>query len=344
MFSFQWPWFGLLLLVPVLVKLIWSRSRGEAEMRAEGRQSTLLHPSVAHLRGAFVALHGPLPFAGYVHSVLLLTLWVALVAALMRPQWLQPHAEARSKGYDLMLAVDASRSMAALDFSVDGREVTRMAVIKGVAGRFITARNGDRLGLVLFGDHAYVLSPLSLDVHAVRSLLDGVVPSIVGDATAMGDAIGLAAKKLRERPEGSRVMVLVTDGENTAGLLPPLQAARLAAQEGIRIYTIGVGSEGEVPFVENGKKTMVRMNIDEDVLRQVAKLTGGAYFRATDTDALEKIYRRIDSLEKTEAETRSVMIPQPLYRWPLALALLILLLLGLFPEGRRRYLELNKHA
>jgi Ca-activated chloride channel family protein len=252
---------------------------------------------------------------------------------------MEPYSEARTEGYDLMLAVDASRSMAALDFSVDGREVTRMAVIKGVAGRFITARVGDRIGLVVFGDHAYTLSPLTLDVYAVRGLLDAVVPSIVGDATAMGDAIALAAKKLRERPEGSRVLVLVTDGESTAGFLSPMAAGQLAAQEGIRIYTIGVGSKGMVPFIEDGQRTMVSMEIDEATLRRVATLTGGAYFRATDADALEEIYSRIDSLEKTEAEARSVMIPRPLYHWPLGLALLILLVLGLFPDGKRRYLN-----
>jgi Ca-activated chloride channel family protein len=220
-----------------------------------------------------------------------------------------------------------------------------MSVIKGVMGRFITAREGDRIGLIVFGDQAYVLSPLTLDVYAVRGLLDVMEPSIAGDATAIGDAIGLAAKKLRQRPKESRVLVLVTDGENTAGTLPPLDAARIAAKEGIRIYTIGVGSKGMVPFYEGGQRKMVRMEIDEDLLRTVAQLTGGAYFRAADTNALEEIYRRIDALEKTEAKARSVMIPSPLYRWPLALALLGLLLLGLFPEGRRRYLKpKSEHA
>jgi Ca-activated chloride channel family protein len=344
MFSFHWPWFALLLLLPFVLKRFGKPSTSKTES-PEDRQSALLHPMPARLVGAFGIL-GVVPAgAGRLYTGLLIAIWSALLLAMMRPQWLEPYSEAKTEGYDLMLAVDASRSMGALDFSVDGREVTRMSVIKGVMGRFITAREGDRIGLIVFGDQAYVLSPLTLDVYAVRGLLDVMEPSIAGDATAIGDAIGLAAKKLRQRPKESRVLVLVTDGENTAGTLPPLDAARIAAKEGIRIYTIGVGSKGMVPFYEGGQRKMVRMEIDEDLLRTVAQLTGGAYFRAADTNALEEIYRRIDALEKTEAKARSVMIPSPLYRWPLALALLGLLLLGLFPEGRRRYLKpKSEHA
>ena len=167
----------------------------------------------------------------------------------------------------------------------------------------------------------------------MHSLLDGIVTRMAGNGTAIGDAIGISVKKLRERPEGSRVLILVTDGENTEGSMPPILAAQLAAHEGIRIYTIGVGSKGLVPFVEDGQMTQEKMEIDEDLLTEVAAITGGAYFRATDTGALEKIYEQIDTLEKTQAESRSVMIPQPLYRWPLGLALLLLFLLGLFPNG-----------
>ncbi|HAJ91695.1 MAG TPA: VWA domain-containing protein, partial [Gammaproteobacteria bacterium] len=225
------------------------------------------------------------------------------------------------------------RSMEALDFTVGGRQVTRMAVIKGVIGRFIKARDGDRIGLVVFGDQAFVLSPMTLDNQAAYKLVDNIVSRMAGDGTAIGDAIGLAVKKLRDRPEGSRILILVTDGENTEGSLPPKLAAQLAAHEGIRIYTIGVGSKGLVPFMEDGRVTQVKMEIDEELLTEVAGITGGEYFRATDTSALEQIYQRIDALEKTQAEARTAMIPRPLYRWPLGLALLALLLLGLFPDG-----------
>jgi Ca-activated chloride channel family protein len=157
----------------------------------------------------------------------------------------------------------------------------------------------------------------------------------------MGDAIGLGVKKLRARPEGSRVLILIADGESTSGSIPPLQAARIAAHEGVRIYAIGVGSNQEdVQIIEQGRLvTRNDLGLDEDILRDIAQISGGAYFRATDTDALEVVYQRIDELEKSEAEARSVLIPTPLYRWPLGLALLCLLALGLFPDGQRRVLR-----
>ena len=338
MFSFHWPWFAVLLPLPFLVWRFWPRTRNAADFQDHGEGATLLHPALGRLASTFLTSRSLTHMGGLQQIIMLTLLWVALIMALMRPQWLQPYTEVRTEGYDLMLAVDTSRSMEALDFSVDNRQVTRMAVIKGVLGRFIKAREGDRIGMVVFGSQVFVLSPMTLDVQAVRVLVDSIVARMAGDGTAIGDAIGLSVKKLRERPEGSRVLILVTDGENTEGSLPPKLAAQLAAQEGIRIYTIGVGSKGLVPFFENGQLTQVKMEIDEELLTEIASLTGGAYFRATDANALEKIYQRIDALEKTQAESRTVMLPQPLYRWPLGLALLILLLLGLFPDGIPRNL------
>ncbi|HSO79779.1 MAG TPA: VWA domain-containing protein, partial [Chromatiaceae bacterium] len=162
---------------------------------------------------------------------------------------------------------------------------------------------------------------------------------IAGPGTALGDAIALGAKKLRERPEGSRVMILIADGDNSAGGFTPLEAATLARALGVRIHVIGVGSEDQrIPIPEEGAITYREdLTMDEDTLRDIADATGGAYFRATDTRALEEISRRIDDLEKTEAEARTAYLPDPLYRWPLGLALLALLGLGLFPEGRKRF-------
>jgi Ca-activated chloride channel family protein len=345
MFEFQWPWMAILLLVPLG---IWLRRRNRAihSMDRQERQVTLLHPDLQNLQVAFHTERPSMTLGSRLYYGLLALLWLGLTLALMRPQWLEPYTEERSEGYDLMLAVDASLSMEALDFSVDGRQVSRMQVVKGVMDRFIAGRLDDRIGLVIFGSQAFVLSPMTVDRDAVRHLLNDLVPRIAGDGTAMGDAIGLGVKKLRERPEGSRVMVLIADGENTAGMIPPLEAARLAAAEGIRIYAIGVGSDREeVPIMEDGRLVMrTDLGFDEEVMRRIAALTGGEYFRATDTRALETIYQRIDELEKSEAESRTVMIPHPLYRWPLGLALLALLVLGLFPGGRPRRFQGVSHA
>ena len=333
MFSFYAPWFALLLPLPLLIWKFWRKPNGATDAYTHADSSTLLHPALGRLASTFVASRSLTHAGSRLQIVMLALLWGALVATLMQPQWLEPYTEIRTEGYDLMLAVDTSRSMEALDFTVEGRQVTRMAVVKGVLGRFIKARDGDRIGIVVFGSQAFVLSPMTLDMQALHSLLDGIVTRMAGNGTAIGDAIGISVKKLRERPEGSRVLILVTDGENTEGSMPPTLAAKLAAHEGIRIYTIGVGSKGLVPIVVDGQLTKQKMEFDENLLTEVAAITDGAYFRATDTGALEKIYEQINTLEKTQAESRSVMIPQSLYRWPLGLALLLLFLLGLFPNG-----------
>jgi Ca-activated chloride channel family protein len=339
MFEFHWPWAGLLLLLPFLLPFLWPEKRSRKEEDLEGQRVTLLHPHLQELQAAYQSRRPRRQLAGWFYKALLYLLWAALVIALMRPQWLEPHTEVSTPGYDLMLAVDASHSMEALDFTVEGRQVSRMQVVKGVMGRFVDAREGDRIGLIIFGSQAFVLSPLSVDRLAVRQLLDGVVPSIAGQGTALGDAIALGIKKLRERPEGSRVMILIADGDNSAGGFAPIEAAALARLAGVRIYVIGVGSEQEsIPILEEGViKYRDDLTMDEDTLQRIASISGGAYFRATDTRALEEISTRIGQLEKTEAESRTAFLPTPLYRIPLSVGLLALLGLGLFPEGRKRF-------
>jgi Ca-activated chloride channel family protein len=345
-FEFQSPWMSLALLLPLLVQYLWPRTDQEQGDSLGGRQETLLHPSLTHLQECFTGHRPRASTSGRINSLLLWLLWLFLTLTLMRPQWLEPYTETRAEGYDLMLAVDASHSMEAMDFSVNNAQVTRMAVLKGVLNKFITNRAGDRVGLIVFGSQAYTIAPLTYDLDAVRQQLDDVVPNIAGQGTAMGDAIGLGVKKLRERPEGSRVLILVADGGNSAGTIAPMDAARLAAKEGIRIYTIGVGSsQDSVQIMEFGRLVARDdLGLDEKVLRDIAGVAYGAYFRATDTRALEEIYARIDELEKTRAESRTVLIPHPLYLWTLGLALLSLLGLGMFPEGRARVAGSGSHA
>jgi len=331
---------AILLILPLVARYYWKRSVERDDPAQEGQRTTLLHPQLEQLRQSFEAHRPGLPLASRLYPWLLGLTWIALVATLMRPQWLEPHTEVQTPGYDLMLAVDGSHSMEAMDFTVEGKQVTRMQVVKGVMDRFIQAREGDRIGLTIFGSQAFVLSPLTLDRDAVRQLLAAIVPNIAGQGTALGDAIALGAKKLRERPEGSRVMVLIADGDNSAGLFPPIEAATLAARAGVRIYVIGVGSDEEsIPIFEDGQ-VIYRddLTMDENTLKRIASISRGAYFRATDTRALEEIYKKVDELEKTEAEMRTAWLPTPLYRWPLAVALFGLLLLGLFPEGRKRFM------
>jgi len=346
MFDFHWPWMAALLPLPFLLPLLWRVPAERREHDLEGQRITLLHPRLEEVQAAYQTRRPRLRVAGWIHKALLLLLWAGLVVALMRPEWLTPHTEVSTPGYDLMLGMDASHSMDALDFTAEGRQVTRMAVVKGVMGRFVDSRDGDRTGLIVFGSQAYVLSPLTVDRLAVRQLLDGVVPGIAGQGTALGDGIALAAKKLRERPPGSRVLILIADGDNTSGGFSPAEAAHLARAMGVRIYAIGVGSKQEsIPIYEDGAiKYRDDLGMNDAILQEVAKTTGGGYFRATDTNALEEISKRIGQLEKTQAETRTAFLPDPLYRWPLGVALAALLGLGLFPEGRKRFVSRTASA
>lgn len=343
MFEFHWPYMALLLPLPLLVRQFWPRfMRPGQEIPSEGQRTTLLHPALSRLETSFKSHRPRTAIAGKLQALLLALLWMALTLTAMRPQLLEPYTEIKSEGYDLMLAIDTSRSMTALDFTSEGRPVSRMAVVKGVMSKFIGNRPGDRVGLVIFGNQAFVQAPLTLDLQAARQILDQIEPGMAGNATAMGDAIGLSVKKLRERPAGSRVLLLVTDGENTAGLIPPMDAARLANREGIRVYAIGVGSNQKEVLIRGSDgqyRTESDIGLNEETLRVIAETTGGTYFRATNTSALEQISEQINTLEKTETDSHTVLIPHPLYRWPLAVALLLLLLLGLFPEGRMRLPE-----
>lgn len=348
MFDFHWPWAVVLLPLPLLLPYLWPRPGAVQDQQRElqGQRQTLLHPRLDALQAAYQARRPRLAVGTWVYRSILALLWLGLVAALMRPEWLTPYTEISSPGYDLLLAVDASHSMDALDFTVQGRQVTRMQVVKGVMGRFVERREGDRIGLIVFGSQSFMLAPLTTDRHAVQQLLDGLVAGIAGQGTALGDAIALGVKKLRDRPPQSRVMILIADGDSTSGSFAPGEAAGLARQAGVRIYVIGVGSTAaKIPIAEDGAiKFRDDLTLNETTLQAIATGSSGAFFRATDTRALEEISARIDQLEKTQAQARTALIPQPLFRWPLGLALLALLALGLFPEGRRRLIGVAARA
>ena len=218
--------------------------------------------------------------------------WLLLVAAAARPQNVGETVHLPVTGRSIMLAVDLSGSMQTPDMRSGGHAVSRLAAVKQVAGEFIKHRAGDRLGLILFGDEAYVQVPLTLDRDTVRTLLDEAQIGLAGTQTAIGDAIGLAIKRLRDEPIKNRVLILLTDGASNAGNIDPLKAADLAAQEGVRIYTIGVGAEEMVVPGPFGMPQVVHSDLDESALRAIAQKTGGRYFRATDVAALEEDLQR----------------------------------------------------
>ena len=269
--------------------------------------------------------------------------WVLLITAAARPQLLGEPVALPMQGRDLMLAVDLSDSMTEEDMVIGNRAVDRLTAIKAVAGDFIERRKGDRVGLILFGTQAYQQAPLTFDRATVRTLLFESAIGLAGKATAIGDAIGLAVKRLR----GSRsdhlgapgaaasatqpVLILLTDGANTAGSIEPRKAAELAAREGIRIYTIGIGAEPRGAF---GLR-LGGAEIDEPTLEAIAKTTGGRFFRARDIRALQEIYAILDELEPAVSDEQTWRPVDDLFQWPLGLALGLSALIGLTRQLRR---------
>ena len=261
--------------------------------------------------------------------------WVLLVIAATRPQWLGEPIEQGVSGRDLMLAVDLSGSMEEQDFEINGQRVDRLTATKAVAGEFIQRRTGDRLGLILFGTQAYLQTPLTFDRKTVTTLLYESALGLAGKNTAIGDAIGLAVKRLRKQSADSRVLILLTDGANTAGEVSPLKAAELARKDGLKIYTIGIGAdEMIVRSLFGARKVNPSRDLDEDTLTAIAKKTGGQYFRARNTEELEKIYQMLDELEPVEKDRQFFRPRIELFHWPLAFALL---LAGIISISRLRW-------
>ena len=246
--------------------------------------------------------------------------WAALCFAAARPQWVgEVQAQPRT-GRDLMLAVDVSGSMAAEDMEIAGRAVNRLDAVKLVLGDFLERRVGDRVGLILFGQQAYQLTPLTFDRASVRYQLDTSVVGIAGRETAIGDAIGLSVKRLRERPADQRVLILLTDGVNTTGALDPDKAAQIAATEGVRVHTIAFGGGSSSRSVFGLALPGAGAQIDESALKRIAQSTGGRFFRARDTSELAGIYAELDRLEPAAQEGEKLRPRDELFMWPLALA------------------------
>jgi len=250
--------------------------------------------------------------------------WFCLVLAATRPTFVGEPKAITSSDRNMMLAVDLSDSMKEEDMAFQGRLVNRLQTVKAVLTEFISKRQGDRLGLILFGSKAYVQTPLTFDLETLQILLDEATFGLAGRKTAIGDAIGLSVKRLLDLPESNRVLIILTDGQNTAGEIEPLQAAKLAAQAGVKIYTIGIGADELVVQGFFGPKRInPSRDLDEVTLTTIAQDTGGQYYRARNLAELEQIYSVLDSLEAIEMEEQSIRPEKSLFHYPLGLALLL---------------------
>lgn len=351
--SFVWPLAFLLLPLPLLV---WYFLPSAVDPRQDGLQG-------ARLKGALrVPFYQRLlqqnssvkrkpqhsTFRAIWRASLAALIWLLLVTALARPVLEGPKMPLPATGRDLMMALDLSGSMEQSDLSIAGQNTTRLAVVKAAADDFLRRRQGDRVGLVLFSDRAYVQSPLTFDRQVVRELLDQAEVGLTGQKTAIGDAIAIAVKRLKNRPEESRVLVLLTDGANNAGVIDPIKAATLAKKLGIRIYTIGVGASAMTINTAFGLQQInPSQDLDERTLTDIAEMSGGQYFRATDVQGLAQVYRAIDKLEPSLADPLFVRPQIALYFWPMALAFalsMLFALLFLLPIALGQGLFLRKRS
>ncbi|SDT00889.1 Ca-activated chloride channel family protein [Pseudomonas asplenii] len=318
MFEFAWPWIFALFPLPWLLRLVLpAADNGEAALKV----SFLADLETLARRRARLNLPG---WRQQMHFVLL---WLLLLIAAARPQWLGEPLPIAASGRDLLVAVDVSGSMEYPDMRWQDEDVSRLSLVQHLLGDFLESREGDRVGLILFGSKAYVQAPLTFDRRTVRIWLDEAKIGIAGKNTAIGDAIGLALKRLRQRPAQSRVLILVTDGANNGGEIDPLTAARLAAEEQVKIYPIGIGADPE----QSGSLSMLGLNpsmdLDEPALKEIAQVTGGRYFRARDGQELQSIRNTLDKLEPVAQQPTQARPARALYHWPLALALALSLLL-----------------
>ena len=322
MIHFEWPWMLFLLPLPWLLSILMPPARPQGAALFLPFADTVAAGSAPEAHG----LSRP-------RKVLFALIWLLLILAAVRPQWLGDPLQVPTTGRRLLLAVDVSGSMSTQDMAGNA---SRLQVVQKVAGDFIRRRHGDQVGLILFGTQPYLQAPLTPDLNTVGKFLNEAMVGIAGQQTAIGDAIGLALKRLRDDTDkaghkGEMVLILLTDGSSNAGAMPPEEAARMAAAAGLRIYTIGVGSSDQTGFFG---MSVGNNDLDEDTLKFIAKTTGGEYFRATDVRNLEKVYARIDELEPSDARQQWYRPSDEWFPWPLGMALLFSLPAVLW-SGRR---------
>ncbi len=319
MIEWIWPYAFALLPLPLLARWLWrSAVESQAALTVPSLDAFRLQSESATERPA---RRFPL------RMLLLWAVWLALVTAAARPEWTGDPVLLPTSGRDLMLAVDISGSMGTEDMELDGQLADRLSVVKSVVADFIGARQGDRMGLILFGTNAYLQAPLTFDLQTVDRLLTEAPVGIAGGKTAIGDAIGLAVKRLRQRPQSDRVLILLTDGANNVGEVAPAKAAELAAGEDIRIYTIGVGAdEMRMPGIFGSFGSRIvnpSSDLDEETLTRIAETTDGRYFRARSTAGLSEVYTIIDALEPVEQDPETFRPVAALYYWPMGIAWLL---------------------
>jgi len=332
MFSFAWPYLFLLLPMPFISWKFLPKAtiQHEQALRVPNLSAFQFHQASRQSKRI-----------GHLNSnlILLSLIWVLLLTAAAKPQWVGEAIKLPVSGRDLLLAVDLSGSMEQEDMQINNKMYNRLTATKLVLSQFIQQRKGDRLGLILFADHAYLQTPLTYDSKTIETMLIEAELGLAGKKTAIGEAIGLAIKRIKDLPSeqtNSRVMVLLTDGANTAGIAP-LQVAKLAKQIGLKIYTIGFGADELIVRTIFGReKVNPSRDLDEKTLKSIAEITGGQYYRARDTESLKNIYATLNKIEPIESDNKTFRPIKALYFWPLGLAFILSMLIMLISFIRNK--------
>lgn len=323
MFELANPFWLLLLPLPFLIQRMKGEEQTQAALRVPFYQQVeSLQSTAAFSRGSTAK------------KILLWLIWIFAVLAAANPQWVGEPVKMKQEGRDLLLAVDISGSMREPDMVYQQYRVTRLMAVKKVVGDFVARRNADRLGLVLFGSNAYLQAPLTFDTNTVQQMLLESEVGMAGEATAIGDAIALGIKRLKDYPDNKRVMILLTDGQNTSGDITPQQAADLAVTAKTKIYTIAFS-----PYDRE---------VDSVAMQEIAQKTGGEFFRARSLKELDEIHHQLDKLEPSESDEETFRPIKQLFYWPLAIAFLLSLLMaiskifpGLFSSSISRSAEVK---
>ncbi len=327
MLDFQWTWLLALAPLPLFALILPSAQKREPALKVP------FYKSAAELREQQPGRSG----GGKFNKLILWLIWLSCLAAAANPQWVGEAERMPSSGRDLLLAVDISGSMKIEDMQYRGNTINRLQATKIVVSDFVQERKSDRLGLILFGTQAYLQTPLTYDRETVNTLLWEAQIGFAGEKTAIGDAIGLAVKRLRQRPDTSRVLILLTDGSNNAGALNPDRAAELAQQNNVKIYTIAFGADEMITQGFFGPRRInPSQDIDEEALRRVARQTGGQYFRARNLEELGAIHEQLNRLEPIELDEATFRPTRSLVHWPLSLAFGLSLLWALGSWWRNR--------
>jgi len=325
MFEFTYLWMFLLLPLPLLVRYF---------LAAQQRRYTQVWIPLAQ----GITQQQAQQQQGRLQVFIPWVVWLLLLCALAKPIWFGDPIRLQQESRDMIVSLDLSGSMREVDMPLNGKTVDRLTLVKDLLNQFIEQRHGDRLGLILFADHAYLQTPLTFDLSTIKQMVAETELGLVGKQTAIGESIGLAIKRFVENKNQQRVLILLTDGANTAGVIDPIPAAEQAAKNNITIYTIGIGADEMLrKSIFGTRRVNPSAELDEKTLTEVANITGGQYFRARSQEELQKIYQQLNALEPIESDFLEFRPEKNLFYWPLSLAIFMLSIFTLYSTLRGRY-------